>query len=422
MPRVLLLLPTTTYRAPDFLEAAERLGVEVTVASERPSTLERLNPGGLLTLDFRDAEGAARRVREFAGSHRIDAVVGVDEDTAVAAAAIAESLGLTHNPVSAVRAARNKGLMRQRLLEAGVPAPRFRLHSLDDDPERAARTVSYPCVLKPTFLAASRGVIRADRESDFVAAWRRIAAILDDPEAARRGGAAAREILVEEFLPGGEVALEGLLERGRLRVLALFDKPDPLDGPYFEETIYVTPSRLAPEAQERIASVASSAAAALGLVDGPVHAELRVGAGGGEVRVLEIAARSIGGLCSRTLRFGTGLSLEELILRHALGSTVDGLDRESRAAGVMMIPIPRAGVLEGVDGIEEARAVPNVTDVTISAHPGQTLVPLPEGSRYLGFLFARSQTPGEAEEALRRAHAALRFRIRNERGPSLRSG
>jgi biotin carboxylase len=413
VPRVLLLLPTTTYRAPDFLEAAARLGVEVTVASEQPSTLERLNPGGLLTLDFRDAEEAARRVRQFAASHPIDAVVGVDEDTAVAAAAIAESLGLPHNPVEAVRAARHKAVMRRCLAEAGVPAPRYRLHSLDEAPERAARGAPYPCVLKPTFLAASRGVIRADGESEFVSAWRRIAAILAEPEVARRGGKAAREILVEEFVPGEEVALEGLLEGGRLRLLALFDKPDPLDGPYFEETIYVTPSRLPPESQERIASVASSAAAALGLVDGPIHAELRVGDEGGSARVLEIAARSIGGLCSRTLRFGTGLSLEELILRHALGATVDGIVRESHAAGVMMIPIPRGGVLEGVDGLEEARAVPNVTDVTISAHPGQTLVPLPEGSRYLGFLFARAETPDEVEAALRRAHSALRFRIRD---------
>jgi hypothetical protein len=252
-------------------------------------------------------------------------------------------------------------------------------------------------------------VIRADGEAQFVSAWRRIGMILADPEVVRRGGPAAREILVEEFVPGGEVALEGLLDRGSLRVLALFDKPDPLNGPYFEETIYVTPSRLPPAAQERIASVVSSAAGALGLVDGPIHAELRVR--DGQAWVLEVAARSIGGLCSRTLRFGTGLSLEELILRHALGQTVEGVARESRASGVMMIPIPRAGVLARVDGLEDARAVPSVTEVTISAHPGQSLVPLPEGSRYLGFLFARAESPAEVEAALRRAHEALRFRI-----------
>jgi biotin carboxylase len=412
MARVLLLLPTTTYRTPDFLEAAERLGVEVTVASEHPSTLESLNPDGLLALDFRDPEAAARRAVQFAATRPIDAVVGVDEDTAVAAAAIAEALGLPHNPVESVRAARNKALMRRRLAQAGVPVPRHRLHTVDEDPSRAAKAAEYPCVLKPTFLAASRGVIRANDESEFVSAWRRIAGILADPEVGRRGGSAAREILVEEFLPGSEVALEGLLERGRLRVLALFDKPDPLDGPYFEETIYVTPSRLSPETQARIASVASSAAAALGLVDGPIHAELRVGDGGGEAWVLEVAARSIGGLCSRTLRFGTGLSLEELILRHALGATVDGLARESGAAGVMMIPIPRAGVLQGVDGLDEARSVAHVSDVTISAHPGQALVPLPEGSRYLGFLFARAEAPGEVEAALREGHRRLNFRIR----------
>jgi biotin carboxylase len=409
MARVLLLLPTTTYRTPDFLEAAERLGAEVVVASEQPSTLEGLNPGGLLTVDFRDPEECARRVRAFAAKHPLDAVVGVDEETAVAAAAIAGALGLPHNPVDAVRAARNKAVMRRRLAETGVPVPRHRLHSLDEDPSAAARETVYPCVLKPTFLAASRGVIRADDAAEFQAAWRRIAAILSQPDVARRGEAAAREILVEQFLPGDEVALEGLLDGGRLRVLALFDKPDPLEGPYFEETIYVTPSRLPAQTQEAIASVAARAGAALGLVDGPIHAELRVR--DGEAWVLEIAARSIGGLCSRTLRFGTGLSLEELILRHALGERVDALARETRAAGVMMIPIPRAGVLHRVDGLDDAAAMPGVEGVTISAHPGQTLVPLPEGSRYLGFLFARGETPAEVEAALRRAHAALEFRI-----------
>jgi biotin carboxylase len=409
MSRVLLLLPTTTYRTPDFLEAAARLGVDVTVASERPSTLERLNPEGLLTLDFRDPDSCVARAREFAATHPVDAVIGVDEDTSVAAAAIAAALGLPHNPIEAARAARNKAVMRRRLAEAGLPGPRYCLHSLDEDPALASRGAPYPCVLKPTFLAASRGVIRANDEAEFLSAWRRIATILAEPDVARRGGEAAREILVEEFLPGAEVALEGLLDQGRLRVLALFDKPDPLDGPYFEETIYVTPSRFPPRTQERIASAASDAAAALGLVDGPVHAELRVR--GEEPVVLEIAARSIGGLCSRTLRFGTGMSLEELILRHALRTPQDGAARESGAAGVLMIPIPRAGVLEGVDGLEEARAVPHVTDVTISAHPGQVLVPLPEGSRYLGFLFAGAETPAEVEAALRRAHAELRFRV-----------
>ena len=232
MPRVLLLLPTTSYRTPDFLEAAARVGAEVVVGSEQPSTLEALNPEGLLTLDFRDPAACAARVAAFANAWPVQAVLGVDEDTAVAAAAIARELGLSHNSVEGVRAARNKAVMRRMLDDAGVPVPRHRLLTLDENPGRAAGLVDYPCVLKPTFLAASRGVIRANNPSEFQAAWRRIEAILSEPDVARRGGTAAREILVEEFLPGDEVALEGLLDGGRLRVLALFDKPDPLDGPY----------------------------------------------------------------------------------------------------------------------------------------------------------------------------------------------
>jgi biotin carboxylase len=415
VPRVLLLLPTTTYRAPDFLEAAGNLGVDVTVASEEPSTLESVNPEGLLALDFRDPEVAARRVVEFARRHPIEAVIGVDEDTAIVAAAIAKALGLPSNPPEAAAAARDKSVLRRRLSASGVPSPRSRLFPLDRGPDGPSREIDYPCVLKPTFLAASRGVIRVDDPASFRTAWARIAAILAHPDVARKGGPSAREILVEQYVSGPEIAVEGLLTGGALEVLAIFDKPDPLEGPFFEETIYVTPSRFPQRAQARIAAVTSDGCRALGLRHGPVHAELRLGEGGPSL--IELAARSIGGLCSRTLKFGAGLSLEELILRHALKLDREPPARDPRAAGVMMIPIPRAGRLEAVHGVEEAKAVPDVEDVVISAHVGQTLVPLPEGSRYLGFVFSRAGTPERAEEALREAHRRLVFDVvSDERG------
>jgi biotin carboxylase len=411
MPRVLLLLPTTTYRAHDFLEAAKRLDVEVTVASEEPSAVADLNPAGLLTMDFRDAAGCARIAQDFARTRPIDAVVPVDEDTAVAAAAISKALGLPANPAEAAAAARNKAVLRRLLDAAGVPTPRSRLFHLADDPEDAALAVSYPCVLKPTFLAASRGVIRADDAASFRRAWDRIARILARPEVAARGGDAAVEILVEEFVPGREVAVEGLLRAGRLEILAVFDKPDPLDGPFFEETIYVTPSRQDENSLAAVKSATERATRALGLEHGPIHAELRVSPTG--VSVIEVAARSIGGLCSRTLRFGTGISLEELLLRQALaGDAGPTPARDPRAAGVLMIPIPGAGRLEHVTGLEDARRVPDVEEVVISARPGQVLEPLPEGSRYLGFVFSRASTPARAEAALREAQSRLGFEIR----------
>jgi biotin carboxylase len=409
VPRVLLLLPTTTYRSHDFLDAARRLGVEVTVASEVASAVEGLNPAGLLTLDFRDAEACVRIVRTFARTHPLDAVIGVDEDTAVAAAAISASLSLPANPPEAAAAARNKAVLRRALDRAGVLTPRSRLFRREEGPDAAASVAPYPCVLKPTFLAASRGVIRADDPASFGRAWDRIAAVLALPEVVAKGGDAANEILVEEFVPGPEVALEGLLSNGRLRVLAVFDKPDPLDGPFFEETIYVTPSRRDAALLDAVASTVEHGCRALGLRHGPVHAEIRVGPAGPSV--IEIAARSIGGLCSRTLRFGTGMSLEELVLRHALSTETDSPLRDSRAAGVLMIPIPRGGRLERVSGVDQARRVPDIEDVVVSARPGQILVPLPEGSRYLGFVFSRAVTAERAEAALREAHAKLVFEI-----------
>src|SRR2546423_11025237 len=408
-PRLLLLLPTVTYRTVAFVEAARRLGAELTVASERPSTLERANPSGLVTLDFADPTHAAAQAREFARAHPVHGFVADDDDPAVVAAAIAEALGLRGNPVAAAAAARDKHQQRQLLATAGVAVPRYELLTIAADPEKVASGVSYPCVLKPLRLSASRGVIRSDTQAEFVAAFERIKRILEQT-------GCGRSLLVEEFVPGREVAVEGLVTHGALHVLALFDKPDPLDGPFFEETIYVTPSRLARTAQQEIAACAQAAVAALGLREGPIHAEVRHNHRG--AWLIELAARPIGGRCSGALRFDTGetgkgkgetLSLEEIIIRHALDMELPTLERERQASGVMMIPVPGAGVLREVRGMDAARAVPLVEEVVITAHPGQTLVPWPEGSRYPGFIFARGARPEAVEAALRAAHARLEF-------------
>src|SRR5258705_3497316 len=413
LQRLLLLIPTTTYRTEDFVEAAQTLDVDLVIASDRPNVMAGEFPDHLLTLPFGDPAAAAREIRGYAERRPLDAVVPVDDATTVVASAIGEALGLRVNSLAAAQATRNKLVMRERLARAGGPSPPFTTVAMAEGPRAAAARTTYPCVVKPLVLSASRGVIRADDAAQFVAAFERIQGILRAADVAELG-TGTDTILVEGFVPGGEVALEGLLEGGVLRTLALFDKPDPLDGPFFEETIYVTPSRLPAAVQARVAETTAAAARALGLSDGAVHAELRLrpGADGPEPVVLEIAARSIGGLCGRTLRFGTGMSLEELILRRALGRAVPSFERERVAAAVMMIPIPRGGVLEEVRGLDEARAVPQIEDVTISIPKGQQIVPLPEGSRYLGFIVSRATAPAEAEAALREAHRHLRFVIR----------
>ena len=358
------------------------------------------------------------------------AVVGADDEATALAAAAAGALGLPHNPLDAVLATRSKRALRQVLTDAGLPSPGYRVLDLgpgfaEADAEkrataqqRAAREtldagIAFPCVLKPTFLSASRGVIRADDADEFRAAVDRIGAILHAETAAGGGSGESGLILVEDYVPGDEYAIDAMLTGGTFHLLALFDKPDPLEGPFFEETIYVTPSRATECAQQLLISTLERGIAALGLEEGPVHAELRVNEDG--AFIIELAARAIGGLCPRILRFGAGASLEELILRHALGEDFGSFSREDSAAGVMMIPIPGAGMLRGVHGIEEAGAVGGVSEVTMTINVGQQLVPLPEGNRYLGFILARADTPEEAENALREAHGRLRFEI--EVGP-----
>ena len=401
MSRLLLLLPTTTYRTAAFVEAARQIGVELTVASEEPSALQATSLGGLITLPLNDPQRSATEAFLFAQRYPLAAVVGVDDDTAIVAAVIAQRLGLKGNPVHAMQAARDKHQQRELLARAGVPIPRFMLRGLNEEPAEIARIVTYPCVVKPLRLSASRGVMRADNVQGFMKAQNRLRSIVRDPEAT---------FLIEEFIPGYEVALEGLVVNRRMHVLAIFDKPDPLDGPFFEETIYVTPSQVPAALQKAIVDCAERAVRALGITEGPIHAELRYNERG--PWLIELAARPIGGRCSAVLRFGDkGVALEEIILRHALGMPIPSLQRERQAAGVMMIPIPGAGTLQEVRGVAEAQAVPLIEDVQITAHPGERLVPFPEGSRYPGFIFARGETPAVVEAALRDAHGRLEFVI-----------
>ncbi len=406
--RLLLLVPTTSYRIGDFLEAAQHLGVDVVVGSDERQVLDIFAESATVSIDLGHSDNAVQRIIEYHRQYPLTAILATDDETTVLAAQASLALGLPHNPPEAVQATRNKFRFRTRLANTGLLSPRFSLIARQDDPAAAAENATYPCVLKPLGLSAGRGVIRADDPQAFVAAFHRIAGILDRPDVTA-DRTDTEHILVEDYIPGREVALEGLVQGGNLSVLALFDKPDPMEGPYFEETIYTTPSRLADAAQDAATAATAEAVAALGLRDGPVHAELRVNDRG--VWMIEVAARSIGGLCARVLSFGVGITLEDLILRHALGLPIESREREKRAAGVMMIPIPRTGTLRGVDGLDEARAVPGIEDVTISIPVGQEVVPPPDGYRYLGFMFAKGDDPGTVEAILRQAHGHLFFNI-----------
>ena len=401
MPRVLLLLPTETYRAKDFLAAAERLGVDVVVGSERRQALADAMGDRAVVVPLANVDAAVEIIFALHQRRALDAVLAVDDQGLAVAAAASARLGLAHNPVDAVAATRDKTALRARLAADAVAQPDYRVVPPGQSVRAAAGQIGYPCVVKPVSRSGSQGVIRVDDDIQASAAVNRVRAIVGPLE----------PVLVESFVGGAEVAVEALLVAGALEVLAVFDKPDPLDGPFFEETIYVTPSRQPALVQASLAATVASAAGALGLREGPVHAELRVGADG-RIVVIEVAARSIGGLCARALRFGAGVSLEEVILRHAVGAGLDGLRREAQASGVMMLPIRAAGLLEKVSGQAEALAIDGVVGLEISIASGRPVVPLPEGDRYLGFVFARGATPAGVELALRRAEEVLDVVVR----------
>ena len=402
--RVILLASPTTYRSGAFFQAAARLDLDVVQVTDTPRVLAD-RWGMPLALDFTRPDDAIAALASFSTEHPIDAILALDDSATVLAARAAAVLGLPHNAPEAALAARDKWVMREALRRGGVPVPDYRRCPLATDPARIAGEIDFPVVVKPLRLSGSRGVIRADDSAEFIQAWERARRIvLREGESLDRG-----ELLVERYLPGVEVALEGLLTGGALQTQALFDKPDPLDGPFFEETIYVTPSRLPEATQLAISDRTAEAAAALGLREGPVHAELRVNADG--VWLIEMAGRSIGGLCSTVLEFGSGISLEEIILRHAVRMPLPSTERSGDAAGVMMIPIPKGGMLREVTGVDEAKMVLGVEGIEITAPLNQPVIPLPEGASYLGFIFARARTAEAAEHALRDAHTRLAFRI-----------
>ena len=394
---LLLFAATTGYQIRVFANAGQRLAVDVTLATDRYHIME--DPWGdrAIAVKFDRIAESLAALREALRGRRVDGVAAVGDRPAILAAEAAAMFGVPFHTPAAARACHDKNLGRQLFQAAGLLVPAFFRASVAEDPAAIASRAPFPCVLKPLGLSASRGVIRADDRASFVAAFRRIA---------RMG---ERDLQVESYIPGREFAVEGLMTAGKLQTIAIFDKPDPLEGPFFEETLYITPSRESAAVQRALIETAARAAAALGLCHGPIHAELRYNQTG--AWILEVHARPIGGLCARALRLADGIPLEEMILVHALGGDVRMAQLDATASGVMMIPIPKGGIYQGVEGVERALGVAGIEDVEITATDGQLLVPLPEGASYLGFIFARSGTPEQVEQALRRSHAELKFRI-----------
>ncbi len=414
--RLLLLTTTTGYQTRAFVQAAERLGMAVVFGTDRCHVLDDPWQDGAIAMKFENPEEAAARVVELARVQPIHAIVALGDSTPPTASRVAEALGLLCHRPETSDICRDKYRSRQRLHECGLNVPRFVRFPLGANPADIVKAgtmpVSFPCVLKPLALSASRGVIRADNPQEFISAFERIQVLLRSPEVQATRQPTSNYLQVEEYIDGDEIAMEGVVDHGRLKVLAIFDKPDPLVGPFFGESIYVTPSRMEHETQAEAIEALRRAAKALGLYHGPLHAELRINSRG--PWILEVAARSIGGLCSRSLRFRSpgkdqNISLEELLIRLELGEDIETLRREEAASGVMMIPVPETGILQRIEGVEGARRTPGVEEIIITARRGEKLVPLPEGSSYPGFIFARGPSPEFVEQALRDAHQKLHF-------------
>jgi biotin carboxylase len=411
MTRVLLLSTTTGYQLRSFDEAAARIGIELIFATDRCHQLDDPWRDRAIAVRFHEEPQSLEAIIAEAARAPFQGILAVGDRPTVLAARAAARLGLPGNPPDAAAASGNKREARARFDRAGLPVPWHLAVSVRRDPVQLAddANVEYPCVLKPLGLSGSRGVIRANTPEEFITAFQRIRALLDRVDVRATRTDSDDVLLIEGFIAGREVAVEGVLTNGALQIFAIFDKPDALDGPFFEETIYVTPSSLGAMTQVKLAAAVQQATSALGLRHGPIHAECRITADW--IVVLEVAARPIGGLCSKALRFNDGASLEEILLRHAIGENISNRWRESLGSAVMMIPIPKRGILKTTEGDARAREVPFVEEVIITAKRDQLLEPLPEAGSYLGFIFARAASPAAAEAAVRAAHRCLSFGI-----------
>lgn len=403
--RVLVIAPHGSYRTAPFILAANKLNIDVLIASQGEHSIVSDYVQGL-HIDFQNEALAVETILAEANQHAFRGIIGTDDTTTELAAKVAKKLSLPHNDPQAVKIAQRKDLARLSLKESDVKIPQFNLLSTAKALSEQAIKVNFPAVIKPVALSASRGVIRVNDELELSQAIERIKNMLIEE---RQIDESVRETLIlEEFIPGKEIAVEAMLHNGTLDVLAIFDKPDPLEGPFFEETYYITPTSFPEEVQQEIKQVVLKSCNAYGLSEGPIHAECRINENG--VWLLEVAARTIGGMCGRLLSLGTGHSLEELVLLHAMGHRIEIKTIES-AAGVLMIPIPNAGILKRVEGLLEAQRVPFISELSIEVRDGYELVPLPEGNSYLGFIFAEAPTVKEAEQALRDAHDCLNIII-----------
>ena len=411
MRRLLLFATTTGYQVRAFDDAARELGVSLQLATDRCDQLDDPWRDRAIAVRFHEPARAVGAVLAHAREQPVDGILAVGDRPAALAARAAAALGLPWHPPDAADVSRSKRATRQRLRDAGLLVPEF--EQVTDATDLARWDTRLPAVIKPAALSGSRGVMRADTPAELRAAWARLQRLLAQPDILAMRDPEAGVVLLESFVPGREFACEGVLTGGTLQILAVFDKPDPLYGPFFEETIYLTPSGAHPRVLASIERTVTAACRALGLAHGPIHAECRVNERG--VYVLEVAARPIGGICARALRFEApgrpAQSLEALLMRHALGERTDQWTREQRASGVMMIPIPRAGIYRGTDGTDRAREVPGIDEVVMTAKVDQLLLPLPEGATYLGFIFARGDTIRDVERALRDAHARLEIRL-----------
>ena len=404
-PSVILIIPSASYRTSPFMDAVSKLELKVLVLTDKSQVFSEDYPDNVITMNFEHWRVHLDTICEWSDKHSLKAVLGVDEESIVLAARLSEVLGLVHNAIESVELTKDKFLMRNALKDAGRKSPWFKRFSVHQVPQELVNEISFPSILKPTFLSASQGVVRADNNKEFIKGTNMLVELLAQKEIKRQGGDQANWFLVEEFIPGKEVSLEGIVSNGKLKELAIFDKPETLDGPTFPETILITPSLLDKDLQESLFETGQTGLKALGIIKGPVHIEFRINKNG--VFILECAARSIGGLCTKVLEFKGGMSLEELILRSALGRNIEKTNFSGTVKGVMMMPINNKGILREIRGTEAALAVKGITELQITIKSGGILEPLPEGGRYLGFIFAEGKDQDSVLKNLKKAWAQI---------------
>ncbi len=381
MKKLLLVIPENSYKSNDFVVAAEKLGIDFLIITDSEQVSSKFSD--TVIINKFDAELNKNNLKKLKD---VTHVLPVDHSALKFSGYLVDLLEVKGNKLESINLSMNKYESRKifnSLLDIKVNNEIIK--NIDD--VNTFINKNGTSVLKPIYGTASKSVLKINNVEKNK---EQIEKLMQD--------CFDQDLVIEEYIDGKEYALEGTIINSELKKIVIFDKPVEYKHPYFEESIYITPSELSSEAEKRVVSIVDKACKKIGLEDGPVHVEFKINEN--QIFIIEINPRMIGGLCSRCLSFGLfKVSLEEIILHAFMNNELKNIELLNNYVGVLMIPTPKSGKFISINK-EELENIPNISNVEITVPEGSDLLEPPYGDKYLGFAFSQGIDKKTVNESL----------------------